>query len=228
MAESKISEIKIRVLKQELIEWKALHWMQGNLKQMTEAQCEKLTQYVLTKNILKPFHVWEHDGKLWCLDGNHLRKVLELIEQKKLAKIPDKLPAVFIDCENEKEAADCVLTYSAVYTSIVDEGLYEFIHQYELQDEIPDLLKRIEIPGYDLQRFVDGYIFDEQLEQDKYPFGDTDNINYDDGYVQFRFGDYGGKVNSKIYDSFVLKYKSMQSETGEIMLDNILSEWLNV
>ena len=122
---SNIPELKIRVLKQELIDWRSLHWMQGNLKEMTESQCEKLTHSVLTKNILKAFHVWEHDGKLWCLDGNHLRKVLELIEQKKLAKIPAKLPADFIDCENEQEAADCVLTYSAVYTSIIDEGLYE-------------------------------------------------------------------------------------------------------
>lgn len=46
--------------------------------------------------------------------------------------------------------------------------------------------------------------------------------------VDFRCGDYSGKISRAVYDSFVAAYEAQRSETGEVMLDDVLALWLGV
>lgn len=53
-----------------------------------------------------------------------------------------------------------------------------------------------------------------------------DNAN--DGFVSFALGDYKGKVSKAVYDSFSAKYKKLQKDTAEPLLDDVLRAWLKI
>lgn len=175
-----MKEIKNRVIKQDFINWREMEWIQGDLKDITHKQLDKLIHSIMTEDIIKAFHVWENDNKLYCLDGNHLRKALEEIENRKLASIPDKLKADFIKCDNMKQAARAVLKYSAIYTQIASEGLFDFIGNYDLNNEWDDILKGLETPGFDLKRFTSGWLKDIDFDNDFLNEGDEEVSNQDD------------------------------------------------
>ena len=60
------------------------------------------------------------------------------------------------------------------------------------------------------------------------PFGEFPNVSIEDGCVSFKFGDYSGRVQQVVYDSFVVEYRKQQQDSGEPMLTDVLRAWLNV
>lgn len=62
------------------------------------------------------------------------------------AKVPDKLPAIFLDCADFQEAAELVLVYSSAYAKITQQGLFDFADKFSL--ELPGL-DTISLPGFD-------------------------------------------------------------------------------
>lgn len=153
-----MKQIKNRVLKQDFIDWRLLEWLQGNLKEITDEGLEQLIHSIMTDDIIKCFHVWENEGKLYCLDGNHLKKALFEIEKRQLAEIPDRLKADFIECKDINEAAELVLKYSAVYTNILAEGLDSFIEKFKIKRKWGSFKKGVVFPGVDLKLFENIYI----------------------------------------------------------------------
>lgn len=154
-------EISNRVLRQDWVDWKDLEWIQGDLKELAPENLEKLINSILKKNIVKAFHVWENNGKLYCLDGNHLKKALEKIEKSKLARIPSKLRADFIKCDSMKEAKEMVLLYSAVYAKIIEDKLFDFLSTNELLENWNSLSDMIELPYLDMDSFNTGFLMDD-------------------------------------------------------------------
>jgi DNA modification methylase len=148
-----MKELKNRVLKQALVDWRSLEWIQGNLKQLRPDRLEKLIHSIEENDIIKAFHVWEHDGKLACLDGNHLKVALEQVAKRGKIKIPSQLKADFIECEDLKAAHRLVLVYSAQYAEITHDGLAEFLATAELTQELPAFEQSINLPEIDLQAF---------------------------------------------------------------------------
>ena len=53
-------------------------------------------------------------------------------------------------------------------------------------------------------------------------------VDEESNLVDFKFGDYSGKVSQVLYDNFVSKVSDHRDETGEIMLDNVLLSWLRL
>ena len=143
--------IKSKVLKTELIEWKKLQFIQEeNFKEWVINGDEKLLKSILKFQFIDPFKVWENGGVLYCLDGKHRTKNLYRAEELGL-KVPDLLPATFIDCKDKKEAAELVLVYSSRYADITDKGLSSFIETYGI--ELTDLKESISIPEFDFIEF---------------------------------------------------------------------------
>jgi len=67
-----LQEIKSRVLKTEPIAWKELEFIQDeNFKEWIDNGNEKLVSSILKYQFVDPFKVWEHKGKIYCLDGKH-------------------------------------------------------------------------------------------------------------------------------------------------------------
>ena len=52
-----------KILKTELIEWRNLEWLQGDLKDISKESLDKLKLSIKQNDFIQPFNVWE-DGTL--------------------------------------------------------------------------------------------------------------------------------------------------------------------
>ncbi|MBS3993132.1 MAG: hypothetical protein KGZ87_05405 [Bacteroidetes bacterium] len=143
--------IASRVLKTTLINWRELQFIQQeNFKEWVNNGSEKLIESILKYQFIDPFKVWEHQGIIYCLDGRHrfldLEKVIETGKE-----VPELLPATFIDCKNMKEAAELVLVYSSAYAKITQQGLLDFVNNFQL--DFPDLQSIMNIQDFDVIEF---------------------------------------------------------------------------
>ena len=59
--------MKNRVLKQELVEWKKLKWLQGELKKISPIQMRKLKHSLKDSQFVQPLNVWQTKKGLYIL-----------------------------------------------------------------------------------------------------------------------------------------------------------------
>lgn len=155
--------IDSRVLKTELIKWRELQFIQQeNFKEWVDNGSDKLIQSIVKYQFIDPFKVWEHEGKLYCLDGRHRFMDLDAIyKTDAYPMVPELLPATFIDCKDMKEAAELVLVYSSAYAKITQQGLFDFVSNFNL--DVPSLKDMISIPEFSMERFEQKFdLFDVQ------------------------------------------------------------------
>jgi hypothetical protein len=164
--------IKNRIIKTDKVKWRDFKFIQkDNFKELTNESFDKLKYSIMNNNFLESFKVWENEGNIYCLDGFHRVKILNILESEGFL-IPDSFNADFIDCHDKKDAAKLVTIYSSIYASVTQEGFYEFLNDYNLNFE--DLKLEIDIPKIDLEKFNDSFIedikekeIDENLETGK-------------------------------------------------------------
>jgi DNA modification methylase len=139
--------IKSRVLKTVPIKWEELQFVQQeNFKEGNNNGDKKLLDSILKYQFVDPFKVWESEGKLYCLDGRH--RFLDLQKAKESGvDVPVMLPATFIDCSSMKEAAELVLVYSSAYAKITQQGLLDFVQNFDL--DFPEMQSMLNIPEFD-------------------------------------------------------------------------------
>src|SRR5262249_9414853 len=104
--------------------------LQGELKELTGANFEKLKQSILKHGITFPFFIGKGDGENYILDGTQRDRVLKRRAEDGYEVPP--LPCALIEAKNRKEAAEKILLISSQYGRITDEGLYEFLSTNEL------------------------------------------------------------------------------------------------
>lgn len=139
--------IKSRVIKTSDIHWKELNFIQNeDFKEWVDNGDDKLCKSIIKYQFADPFKVWENKGKIYCLDGRHRFLDLQNVE-KQGYKVPEKLPATFLDCQNKKEAAELVLVFSSRYAKITNQGLFDFTQKYDIN--LPEL-ETINLPDFDL------------------------------------------------------------------------------
>ena len=141
-----------RIIKTQPIDWRNLKFIQQeNFKDLDESAKHKLKASLLANSFSQPFYVWEDEsGELFCLDGKHRVIILEELVNEGY-DVPYLLPATFIQCDNKKEAAKLVLIYSSIYAKISQQGLFDFIKEYELQ--MNEFNGEIELPEFSMPRF---------------------------------------------------------------------------
>lgn len=144
--------INSRIIKLEPINWKELQFIQQeDFKEWLPNGDKKLIESLLKYQFADPFKVWQHNGINYCLDGRH-----RFLDLKSVAEsgheVPDMLPATFIDCKDMKEAAELVLVYSSAYAKITQQGLLDFVKNFEL--DFPDIASLINIPEFDDIAFI--------------------------------------------------------------------------
>lgn len=141
---------KIKIIGLEYVEWRKLKWLQNeNFKVSDDVRKEKLKNS-LKKHLIRPFYVWKEKKNMWILDGHRREKEMRELENTNF-KFPDKLPALIIDCKNNKEAAQFMLMYDSHYYDVEFVGMQEFMKLNKL------LLNDIEdtsISGIDLEMFL--------------------------------------------------------------------------
>ncbi len=141
--------IKNKVLETKLVNWRKLDWFQGNLKELSKVNYEKLKKSLIEKNFISPFYVWKNQ----ILDGHHRKKAMEMLEQEGYT-IPEKLPAVHLDLKDKKEAAGVLLAINSQFAKITEDGLYEFMNDFEI--DISDM-SDFELGNIDMDKFGAGY-----------------------------------------------------------------------
>jgi len=160
----------------EMVEWRKLRWVQVDLKEISEEAYERLKRSIILNNFCMPFHVWQ-DGKIiWILDGHHRQIVMTDLERKDKFKIPDLLPAVFVECKDKKGASKLVLIYSSIYADVTDNGLHNFMTFQNLS--LDDFKFDIALPKVNLNKFENKFYEDSIMDipedrQDVKPFKRT-------------------------------------------------------
>lgn len=144
--------INSRIIKLALVKWKELQFIQQeDFKEWLPNGDKKLIESLLKYQFADPFKVWHHNGINYCLDGRH--RFLDLMSVAESGyEVPQMLPATFIDCKDMKEAAELVLVYSSAYAKITQQGLLDFVKNFDL--DFPDMSSLINIPEFDDIAFI--------------------------------------------------------------------------
>jgi len=142
------------------IELDKIHPMQGQLKELSEQNFQKLKNQILKHGFSAPFFIWQNaDGVKMITDGHQRYRVLTVLREEGYTIPP--LPYVEIEAKNEKEAAEKLLSFVSQYGKTTNDGLYEFMHEFELDK---DVFNNLEIPELNLEAFTEGYVEDEPKE----------------------------------------------------------------
>ncbi len=123
--------------------------LEGNLKDLSEANYVKLRNSITEFGFSFPIFMWEDplNNKKWIIDAHHRIKTLRKMEEEGWS-VP-RLPADYIHAKDKTEAKKKLLLVNSRYAKITEEGLYEFNNEagFEIGVEFAELL---DIPGIDL------------------------------------------------------------------------------
>src|SRR5690606_11792660 len=109
-------QIKIKPLKisPTLLDLPSIHLskiedLQGNLKDLSSVNFDKLKSRLEKMGFKYPLYLWNHEGKYYNLDGNQRKRVI-------MATWGDvELPFIEVEAENEKAARKEILAISSQY-----------------------------------------------------------------------------------------------------------------
>jgi hypothetical protein len=144
--------IKITCTAATSIKLEELTPLQGNLKELTHRNFEKLKKSILKHGLSFPFFVWRHDGENFVLDGHQRDRVLRKMQAQGY-QIPP-LPCALVEAKDRKDAAAKILLVSSAYGKMTEQSLDEFLTENEL--EMNDLLDELELPALDMRYFGTG------------------------------------------------------------------------
>lgn len=121
--------------------------MQGNLKELSEANFVKLHDLIITKGFDSPIQVWVRpEGTISILDGHQRVRILKKLRDEGWTIPP--IPVDFISADSYKDAKERLLTKVSVYGQVIEDGLEDFINEPDAIIE-PDFGDMLDIPGID-------------------------------------------------------------------------------
>ena len=207
-------KINNRVENCELINFSKLKWFQGKLKEMRKEGALTLER-AIRQAFIEPFAVWmKSENEAMILDGHQRYTVM------KNAGYAGDVPFFKVRCENEKEAAKFVLFYNSKPGKMTDEGLYEFMHNYNIN--MSDFKDSVDFEEMDLNEFEAGYINDDELDVIE---GDRENSNIDHFYQGNSRGFRMGDLMAYISDEGLIG--EINAFTGKIIEFNEDQRYLN-
>lgn len=150
-----MKKVEIKCDSKNYIELSKFKELQGNLKDLTEANYNKLKESILKYGFISPFFSW-FDGKTyWILDAHQRYRVLTNLE-KDGYDIP-KLPTVLIEAKDKRTAKEILLTINSKYGKMTAEGLYEFINEVNFEIDFDNIKAILDFPDLDLNSFDLGF-----------------------------------------------------------------------
>lgn len=136
--------------------------LQGNLKDLSQTNYEKLVKTHLKHGIFLPFYVWESpEGINYIADGHQRRRVLPA------EGYTGNVPVVYIEAANMQEAKEKLLVISSQYGKITQDGYDEFTF------DLPDVGEMV---NFDALNFEFGGDEDEGAEDGGIPISLTDRF----------------------------------------------------
>lgn len=143
---------------------------QGNLKELSKENYEKLKQSILKHGFAEPITAWNDKDKIRCANGHQrLRTVKNMVEQEGY-KCPD-LPVNWVHPKDEEDFARIVLSLASQFGQVTDDGLYQFAAEHNI--DIQELNEMYRFPEIDMNAFGDSY-FGEPTGESEEITGDVD------------------------------------------------------
>ena len=125
--------------------------LQGELKELSDVNFEKLKQSILKHGITFPFFVWQSEGANYILDGTQRDRVLKRMSDEGYGIPP--LPCALIEAKDKREAAEKILLISSQYGHMTEESLDQFLAENDLS--FLELADELELPSIDDTSFKD-------------------------------------------------------------------------
>jgi hypothetical protein len=146
-------KIKITCEVKETLALDKMTELQGELKQRTAFDYEKIMSSIYKHGIAFPFFVWKEKNTHYILDGHGRTEALRK-EQERGVKIPE-LPVVYVEAANKTTALNLLLRLNSRYGEITIEGVSKFLEDVEIEigdihiPELPDLAAQLDALLYD-------------------------------------------------------------------------------
>lgn len=140
----------------DLVDYRKIQAFQGELKELSKENFEKLKKSILKRGVTSPINLWKDKGKLWNLDGH--QRVRLFAELEKLGfKIP-KVPVAYVKAKSLKEAKEILLSNVSQYGRVNPQGLYEFSVEngFAMEDLADFDIPNIDMPDFFEEFFIDG------------------------------------------------------------------------
>src|SRR5262245_35127684 len=115
------TSIKITCKAATSIELVNLQPLQGNLKELSVKNFDKLKKSILKHGLSFPFFVWQNGGVNYVLDGHQRDRVLRKMQEQGYT-IPS-LPCALVEAKDRKEAAAKILLISSQYGKMTEQSL---------------------------------------------------------------------------------------------------------
>jgi hypothetical protein len=161
-----LKEIQVKCKGSMYLELEQLEVIQGDLKNLSKENYNKLRKQIIEQGFSAPFFIWRDDSgpkvKYKIIDGTQRYRVLTELKRSEGYKIP-KLPVAEIEAETEFEAKKKLLSFVAQYGELTSEGLFKFISDSNI--DLPTL-EDFRFPEINLDSFKAEF-FDMPLDSDK-------------------------------------------------------------
>jgi DNA modification methylase len=142
---AKKNRIEIKCKGAENIPCSELVPLQGNLKELSEENYQKLRREILDLGFSEPISVWKNDGKNFLLNGHQRQRVIKRMIDMEGFECPP-LPVSVVEATTLKEAQKKILSLTSQYGAMTPQGLYEFSIEAGLSfDEINESFRFPEI-----------------------------------------------------------------------------------
>lgn len=124
--------IKINDCGTDFADFHTLCEFQGEFKQRTDLDIEKVKSKIIEYGFSFPMFVWEYNGKKYVIDGHGRLAALRSMEQEG-HEIPP-IPIVYIQAENVKQAITILLLCNSRFGYITETSADLFIGDINHED----------------------------------------------------------------------------------------------
>lgn len=145
--------VKIAIGEKIQVDINQLEDFQGELKELSSANYERAKASILKHGFSFCPHVWKAKGKLYLLDGHQRWRALTKMREEGF-KVP-KIPVIEVKANGFKDAKEKVLAAASQYGEITNEGLYQFLHESEIDHRTVEVTYNF--PEIDMEKFNQAY-----------------------------------------------------------------------
>ena len=142
--------IRVACDTKDSIDWRMIKPLQGNYKNRTEKQIEKLRNLIVKRGIRFPSFVARIEGDVWAIDTHGRLLAYERLENEGYAIPP--IPVVYVHAKDKNEAKQLLLECDSRYGSVSQSGFDEFVEDFEIsafidEADMNEFYEGLEIPG---------------------------------------------------------------------------------
>lgn len=115
-----------------LVDYRTVKPLQGELKDLSERNYNKLKNALVTRGFYIPLFVWPGKDGYYLLDGHQRLRVMT--KEKMNDNGVYDVPVVIVDAKDQQEAQARLLEITSQYGTITQEGLDEFLQTAKLPE----------------------------------------------------------------------------------------------